>query len=171
MTSATGDGGSEIVALLQKQHARSAESVERRAVLRLRAYWLSLRWSRHGPFFADFKPTRNPIAWDHCALMSSIGRDALVLDHVGGAYRTVFGIDDVDAPVGGKPGSRFESLFGAPAAAFDSGNFHLSEGRYERARDVPVLYRSILLPFVDNGGRPAYVLAAVSYTTQPARED
>lgn len=89
-----------------------------------------------------------------------------VFEHRGAALQEIFELDEVlssDAVGTGKYGV----LFGDIRDALGTGRPCVREGDYARA-DGRMLYRSVLLPFVDIAGRPAYVLHAVSYKLRTA---
>lgn len=122
---------------------------------------MSLRHSESGPFLADFRPERNPMPWPCCCLASWSGDGAISFEHFGAAYRTVFGLEEADARLADDPASRFALLFGSLADALTGQRPLRKEGRCADGHRT-VLYRSVLLPFVDLRGSPAYVLGAFS---------
>jgi hypothetical protein len=65
-------------------------------------------------------------------------------------------------PASDSAGGRFATMFGRIADSLASNGRSNREGRYERADGCDVLYRSVMLPFIDRTGRPAYVLTAFS---------
>jgi hypothetical protein len=144
---------------------------DRRATVRLQRYWSSLRQSGGCPYFADFRPDRNPIDWENCLLISRRSDGDFSVDHFGGAYERVFGTALASALRAGSTTRAFLTLFGDPAGAL------LRSQPVERDGEVVgrqpgqiVLYRSILLPFVDLEGRPAYVLGAFTFTERRVSE-
>jgi hypothetical protein len=122
---------------------------------------MSLRHSESGPFFADFRPERNPVPWTCCCLAAKSGDGALSFEHFGTAYGTVFGLEEADARLADDPASRFAHLFGSFTEALKGGRPLRKEGPCADGRRA-FLYRSVLLPFVDPRGSPAYVLGAFS---------
>jgi hypothetical protein len=123
-------------------------------------YWVSLRHSENGPFFADFRPERNPIPWPRCCLVCRSPEGAFSFEHFGAEYRRVFGLRQEDACPADGAETPFALLFGTLADALN-GRPVERDGRC-RSGNVDVLYRSVLLPFVDLRGAPAYALGAFS---------
>lgn len=138
---------------------------EQRATLRLKRYWMTLRRNANGPYFADFRPERNPIPWTCCCL-AFFSRGRFSLEHFGEGYRAEFGIGEADIG-SGAAGSRFAGLFGSVADALAGSRPVEAEGADDQG-DRTVLYRSILLPFVDLEGSPAYVLGAFTSSAERA---
>jgi hypothetical protein len=122
---------------------------------------MSLRHSENGPVLADFRPERNPVPWPCCCLASWSGISAISFEHFGAAYGTVFGLEEADARRADDPASRFARLFGSFADALKAPRPLRKEGRCAEGPRT-CLYRSVLLPFVDLQGSPAYVLGAFS---------
>jgi hypothetical protein len=145
----------------------TSRNVERRATIRLVSYWLSLRRTAAGPWLADLKPERNPIPWDRCSLAFVDPSGQIAWEHFGAEYARVFAMVAADMPVSDSAGGRFATMFGRVADALASSRPSNRDGRYERADGRDVLYRSVMLPFIDGGGRPAYVLTAFSYGLRP----
>ncbi len=144
---------------------RSYDGLERRATQRLEHYWLSLRWAERGPFFQDFQPGRNPVPWENCLLATIAENGALAFDHVGRTIIALFGRGpSVAAPTLAEIAAE---RFGDFREALSSGRPLHREDEVVRADGTGVLYRSVLLPFVDLRRRPTYVLAAVSYRLEP----
>ena len=137
------------------------DTLDRRVTLRLLNYWVSLRRSAGGPFFADFKWFRNPVPWPDCRLVFVGADGGVVVEHSGEALRQIFDLVDAPSPEEVDIG-KHAGLFGDIRATLADGRPAIREGAYARS-DGSVLYRSILLPFVDVAGRPAYILHAVSY--------
>lgn len=137
--------------------------IEQRATLRLKQYWTTLRRNEIGPYFADFRPDRNPIPWTCCCL-AFLSRDRFSLEHVGEGYRTVFGIGEDDI-VPARQESRFAALFGSFTDALGGRAPVEVEGTHDHGGRT-ILYRSILLPFVDLEGSPAYVLGGFSSSAE-----
>src|SRR5262245_42954551 len=73
--------------------------IERRATVRLRRYWASLRRVGTMPLFRDFDPHRNPVPWETCFLARREGGAAApIFDHIGSALWVAL---DRPAPVVG----------------------------------------------------------------------
>jgi len=151
----------------------SAAQLERRLTLRLEGYWLSLRWSGAGPFFHDFRPERNPIPWSDCFLAwRADGGGELALDHVGARLATLL------KPAGSnlaEPEWLPQALalcFGDLEAALAGALPVRREASFRRRDGSTLLYRSILLPFVDWDRQPRYLLGGLTYRLdpEPARE-
>jgi len=138
--------------------------IERRATVRLENYWLSLRRSTAGPFFSDFEPARNPIPWSRCFIAAAQG-ETWFFDHLGRELTAIFfdgaGSADHDRIV-----ATIEACFGDMRAALATGRPVKSEGCRAAHTGATILYRTILLPFVDQNRHPAYVLGAASYGYQ-----
>jgi hypothetical protein len=133
---------------------------DRRATVRLRNYWLAVRWSPNGPFWQDFQPSRNPVPWPDCFVARSTG-GGFALDHLGEAIRWAF-LDGADAEPGLMP-PRFAACFGDPGVPLATGRPLATERMLPRRDGDALLYRSLLLPFVDLQQRPVYVLGAVTW--------
>jgi hypothetical protein len=118
-----------------------------------------VRWSPRGPFWQDFQPSHNPIAWEDCFVMRASG-DGFAMDFLGEGLLWQF--FDGRAPDPGEVCRRIGSLFGDLRLVIDAGVPLKREGIFER-RDDRLVYRSLLLPFVDLQQRPIYVLGAVTY--------
>src|SRR5690242_10678077 len=121
---------------------------------------MSLRHSENGPFFADFRPERNPIAWPRCCLLCRSPGGTFAFEHFGEDYGRFFGLRQEDARPADDACTLFARLFGTPSEALGGRPIEM-EGRCQ-PDGVEVLYRSVLLPFVDLRQRPSYVLGAFS---------
>jgi hypothetical protein len=125
---------------------------------------MSLRQSENGPYLADFRPERNPVPWPGCCLASWSAERTLSFEHFGEGYSSVFEIGEDEARrAAADPGARFALLFGSFADALSGRQPLEKEGHYARGHRQ-ILYRSVLLPFVDLRGSPAYVLGAFTST-------
>ena len=60
---------------------------ERRATVRLQRYWESLRRLDGIPWFSDFKPGRNPVAWNRCILVTLASAGTPIVEHLGASFR------------------------------------------------------------------------------------
>jgi hypothetical protein len=139
--------------------------LERRATIRLLRYWLSLRRFGIVPAMSDFDPHRNPVPWENCFLIATGETPAeLAIEHIG---TTLWAALELPAPVSTRPADLpplLRELVGDLDRVIDSGE------PVERAEPDPhrlpsgdmLLYRTILLPFVDHRRRPRYVLGAVT---------
>jgi hypothetical protein len=147
-------------ALSQNEFADS----ERRLLIRLEDYWLSLRRSLYGPFLEDFRPWRNPVPWRSCflAYVSEQGAE-LTFDHVGGSIVALFKPDRTNLPDREWLLDTISSRFGEISAVLKTARPARREGRICRPEGIAALYRSVLLPFVDGKRTPAYVIGAVTY--------
>jgi hypothetical protein len=140
---------------------------ERRLIIRLEDYWLSLRRCAQGPFFEDFHPLRNPVPWQNCLIAHLDGENAEpAFDHVGASVVALLKPDRTNLP-------DREWLIDAVTLHLGKMNDALvtarpvkREGSFERPRGDVALYRSLLLPFVDLRRTPTYVLGAVTYRLQ-----
>jgi hypothetical protein len=148
------------VALSQKEFAGS----ERRLLIRLEDYWLSLRQSSRGPFLEDFRPWRNPVPWRNCfiAYVSEHGAE-LTFDHVGGSIIALFKPDRTNLPDREWLLDTIVSRFGEISNVLETARPARREGRICRPEGIAALYRSVLLPFVDGKRTPAYVIGAMTY--------
>jgi hypothetical protein len=146
-----------------------SDTLERRATVRLIRYWHGLRRSERGCFFQDFKPHRNPIAWDSCFLLRiAPDTSGLHFEHLGRALISAF----FEGPMPAQPVPAAElisSLFGDPHAALAGSELIKREGAFQKPRGAVVLYRSVLLPFIAARGVGGYVLGAVTHRVQPAK--
>jgi len=141
---------------------------ERRLLLRLENYWRSLRQSACGPFFEDFWPARNPVPWTDCfiACVGGPGADP-AFDHIGGSITALFKPDGTNLPDREWLSETIPSRFGEMSNVLKTSRPARGEGRFCRPDGVVVLYRSILLPFVDAKREPAYMIGAVTYRVDP----
>jgi hypothetical protein len=141
---------------------------ERRATVRLVRYWHSLRGSARGRFFQDFKPQRNPIPWENCFLVRiEPGTAQPHLEHLGRGIITAFFAGPTIAPRTSAENIT-ASLFGDPRSALADGALIKRDGSHRRVDGALVLYRAVLLPFVDGKGDGGYVLGAITCRIQEA---
>jgi hypothetical protein len=146
--------------LSEKQFADS----ERRLLIRLENYWRSLRQSARGPFFEDFWPSRNPVPWKNCFIAYVGGAGAeLAFDHIGGSVAALFKPDRTNLPDIEWLLDTITSRFGEIGNVFKTAQPARGEGRFCRPEGTVVLYRSMLLPFVDAKREPAYMVGAITY--------
>jgi hypothetical protein len=147
-------------ALPQNEFAGS----ERRLLIRLEDYWLSLRQSSCGPFLEDFRPWRNPVPWRNCfiAYVSERGAE-LSFDHVGGSIVALFKPDRTNLPDREWLLDTITSRFGKISDALEAARPARREGQLCRPEGIVAFYRSVLLPFVDGKRTPAYVIGAMTY--------
>jgi len=164
------------IALISEARTSTAQAatkdyvgIERRLIVRLESYWLSLRRCASGPFFEDLIPSRNPVPWQNCFIAYFSTPDAEpVFDHIGSMIFVLFRPDGTNLPdrewlpdaIASQLGSMNEALETAKPVRRE-GRLHLSGGR-------SALFRSILLPFADLGRDPAYVLGAVTCRLESA---
>jgi hypothetical protein len=135
-------------------------ALDRRATVRLRNCWLALRWSPNGPYWQDFQPSRNPVPWPDCFVARRTDA-GFALDHLGEAIRWAF-LDGCDAEAGLAP-RPIAALFGDPDVPLATGKPLATERVLERRDGDMLVFRSLLLPFVDLRQRPVYVLGAVTW--------
>ena len=139
---------------------------ERRLTIRLEDYWLSLRRypQGKGPFIDDFQPDRNPVPWRNCFIAYISGRGAEpIFDYVGASIILLFKPDRTNLPDWEWLVDIVAVRFGDMGEMLESFRPTKREGSFERSNGIVALYRSILLPFVDDKREPRYVLGAVSY--------
>jgi hypothetical protein len=128
--------------------------LEQRATVRLQRYWQSLRRRDGVPWFSDFRPSRCPVTWDHCLLVSLGAQpEDFTVEHLGRALAA------------GPPG---HPEFGAMLLrnlreVVERRSALLGEGRLPIACGGAVLFRSILLPFLDLRGHLGYVLGSAGW--------
>jgi hypothetical protein len=148
----------------QKQFADS----ERRLLIRLENYWHSLRQSARGPFFEDFWPSRNPVPWKDCfiAYVSGPGAEP-AFDHIGGSIIALFKPDRTNLPDKEWLLDTISSRFGEMSTVLKTARPARGEGRFCRPEGILVLYRSMLLPFVDAKREPVYMIGAMTYRLDP----
>jgi hypothetical protein len=137
------------------------EQQERRATLRLLTYWHALRRPGAMPAFGDFDPRRNPVPWENCFLLAVAPTGGLALDHAGSA------LPGAAASAGAGNGAPLPGLIGEiagdAASVLEVGEPAQQAGRCTVGPRQAVLYRSVLLPFADLQGRPAYLLGAATW--------
>jgi hypothetical protein len=151
-------------ALSRKEFAGS----EHRLLVRLENYWRSLRQSSCGPFFGDFWPSRNPVPWKDCFIAYVGGQGAeLAFDHIGGSIITLFKPDRTNLPDREWLLDTITSRFGEITNVLKTARPARGEGRFCRAEGIVVLYRSMLLPFVDAKREAAYMIGAMTYRLDP----
>lgn len=129
---------------------QAQETLERRATVRLKYYWSSLRRNGTLPSFRDFDPQRNPVAWSHCFLAThDPGCGKPVFDHVGAALWTHA---DPQVPNRGHRGGQLPLLLKLACAdlelAWASAEPIERSGHYNLPSGGRLLFRSILLPFL-----------------------
>jgi hypothetical protein len=150
--------------LSQKEFAGS----ERRLLVRLEDYWMSLRQSPFGPFFEDFRPSRNPVPWKNCFIAYVGGQHVeLTFDHVGGSIIALFKPDRTNLPDREWLLDTIASRFGDICNVLKTARPEKREGQFCRPEGIVTPYRSVLLPFVDGRRTPAYVIGAMTYRLQP----
>ena len=143
------------------------EGVERRLTVRLENYWLSLRWSPRGPFFQDFHPARNPVPWTNVFIAHvPTSPKEISFDHVGTAIISLFKPDRTNLRSEDWLPDTIASRFGNMRVALDLARLSRREDRFDRTNGDTVLYRSLLLPFVDCDRVPTYVVGAVTYRVE-----
>ena len=180
LSSDTGAGGKarqerNAIKLITENNAPSGASFqerfagsERRLLVRLEDYWRSLRQSPRGPFFEDFWPSRNPVPWKNCFIAYVDGqRTALAFDHIGGSIIALFKPDRTNLPDREWLLDTITSRFGEIDGVLRTASPARGEGRIHRPENVVVLYRSMLLPFVDMKRQPTYVIGAMTYRLDP----
>jgi hypothetical protein len=151
--------------LSQKQFADS----ERRLLVRLEHYWRSLRRSARGPFIEDFRTSRNPVPWEDCFIAHVGGAGAeLGFDHIGKSIVALFKPDRTNSPDGEWLLDTIQHRFGEASTVLKTTSPARGEGRFCRPDGIVVLYRSLLLPFVDANRQPAYMIGAMTYRLDPA---
>ena len=153
----------------QSDGANIDPALERRRTVRLENYWLSLRWSANGPYFQDFRPERSPVPWPQLFLAHCAGRsDEIAFEHVGDDVAAVF------RPVGTNLPERewlldaIRSHYGEIDVTLQNGTPARCAGSLTRMDGATVLYRSLLLPFVDGARKPRYLLGAITYRVERA---
>jgi hypothetical protein len=130
---------------------RAMNGAERRATVRLQRYWESMRRLDGVPWFSDFKPARNPVAWDRCILVTLAGAGTPVVEHVGASFREQLVSELADLVL-----DQAWRLQDAAAPASDEGEMELRERRAVR-------FRSLWLPFRNALDEVRFGLAAVTW--------
>jgi hypothetical protein len=143
---------------------------ERRLIIRLEDYWLSLRRCVQGTFFEDFRPLRNPVPWQSCFIAYLHGEDAEpVFDHVGASIIVLLRPDRTNLPDREWLIDAVTLRFGKMTEALMTCRPVKREGCFDGPNGIVVLYRSLLLPFVDSKRAPKYVMGAMTYRLQASR--
>jgi len=162
--------GAGSVKLVSENHAPLAAlqsnefaGSERRRIIRLEDYWLSLRRCAQGPFFEDFRPSRNPVPWGNCfiACFSGLGSEP-TFDHVGRSIIVLFKPDRTNLPDREWLMDTIALRFGEMSDALMAFRPVRRDDSFDRSDGIVALYRSILLPFVDSKRKPTYVIGAVT---------
>jgi len=174
-TKATASQERSAIKLIVENDAPSATSSyklfadsERRLLIRLENYWRSLRQSEYGPFFEDFWPSRNPVPWKNCFIAYAHQPGAeFAFDHIGGSITALFKPDRTNLPDEEWLLDTIRSRFGEFSNVLKTARPARGEGRFYRSEGIVVLYRSMLLPFVDAKRVPAYVIGAMTYRLDP----
>jgi len=145
------------------------EGSERRLLIRLENYWGSLRRCARGPFFGDFSAERNPVPWKNCflAYVPDDGAEP-IFDHIGGSIIALFKPDRTNLPDRDWLLDAIATRFGNIGDALATGRPVRREGRLDRQGAAAGLYRSLLLPFVDIGRQPTYLMGAVTFRLEAA---
>jgi hypothetical protein len=131
--------------------------LEQRATVRLQRYWLSLRQRDGVAWFSDFRPSRCPAPWDQCVLVSLGARPGdFTIEHLGTALA---------AGPPGHPGFGAMLLRSLPEVVARRG-FVLRADRLAVTGGSAVLFRSILLPFLDSRGDLGYVLGSAGWRVE-----
>jgi hypothetical protein len=145
-----------------------APANERRLTVRLENYWLSLRWSPRGPFFGDFHPERNPVPWSNSFLARVDGTpSAIRFEHVGEGIIALFKPHGTNLPEREWLLAAIALHCGDIAVTLDHATPTRRDGSFVRYDGARVLYRSLLLPFVDAEREPRYVVGALTYRLEP----
>jgi hypothetical protein len=148
--------------------AAPAPELERRLTVRLENYWLSLRWSPRGPFFQDFHPERNPVPWSNTFLARLGDRPPVFrFEHVGEGIAALFKPRGTNLPEREWLLRAVACHCGDIASTLDRATPARREGSFMRQDGARVLYRSLLLPFVDAEREPRYVVGALTYRLEP----
>jgi hypothetical protein len=137
---------------------------ERRLMIRLEDYWLSLRRCERGPFLEDFRIARNPVPWTNCFVAYASGRGAEpIFDHIGGSIIDLFKPERSNLPDREWLMDAIAARFGDMSDALTTVGPVRRDGRFDRPNGSAALYRSVLLPFVDVNREPTYVIGALTY--------
>ena len=129
---------------------------ERRATVRLQRYWESMRRLDGVPWFSDFKPARNPVAWNRCILVTLAGAGTPVVEHLGASFRQELVSELADLVL-----DEAWRLQEAAAPTPDEGEMELRERRAVR-------FRSLWLPFRNSMNEVRFGLAAVTWQERHA---
>jgi hypothetical protein len=144
------------------------DGAEQRRTLRLLVQWRSLRQQDGIPWFSDFDPHRNPVPWERCVLFSLAPSGEIVIEHTGAALRPPSEDGAAGARARAEAASFLRSRLGDLAVIRTEWRPLEGSGRERLEGGELLLYRSLLLPFRDRGGRPAYVLGAATWRIDDA---
>lgn len=138
---------------------------ERRMVRRVLYHWERLRRGRTLPAMRDVNPDRLPVDWTDCfAIPLAAAATDPPFDFVGRSLVLDCDRDLTDEPVSAvPPGTLFEKATGCLAEALAERRPVIREGAFVHRSGDRILYRTVLLPFGDDGETVDYLLGAVSY--------
>jgi hypothetical protein len=144
---------------------------ERRATVALVREWVALRRLSECPRFVDFDPRRNPIPWSRCLLLFiASSTDSATVEHCGDELRSISAL----APAAEHGEAGLRGIAATIAAAKEEAMRTLApvhySGEQQLGRGASLLYRSVLLPFLDLRGQPRYGLGAASWRVVSAVE-
>src|SRR5690242_10017652 len=150
---------SENLAPLGVSQTNQFSGAERRLTVRLVDYWLNLRWCERGPFFEDFRPSRNPVPWSNCFLSYITAPEAEpVFDHVGETIIALFKPSGTNLPDREWLLDTIVKRFGDMREALSNSQPIRRDACFQHESGAIALYRSVLLPFVDGKRRPTYII-------------
>jgi hypothetical protein len=139
------------------------EVLERRGTVRLLYYWGSLRRAGIAPALSDFVPQRNPVPWENCFLITrGDTRAETNFEHVGSTLRTALEWAAEPDPLAPDLPPLIGGMIADLDQVLESGQPAEREGPSQVPSGRTLLYRAILLPFVDAHRRPHYALGAVT---------
>lgn len=140
------------------------QGMERRLVLRLLAYWRELCDDQDFPSFMDVDPLAIPDMWPHCFVIEIFENDAEPIFRAIGDELAA----TIDYSLNGQ-GITLAQERTLPSVAITFLPEVLRKGvpvsrgdEFFKPDGTKVLYRSILLPMSDDGGRVSGILGAVN---------
>jgi hypothetical protein len=108
------------------------------------------------------------VPWENCFLASLSPSDGTTFDHIGPTLLAILRRDGSNLPESEQFAEAVALHFGDLARPLRDSRPVRGEGSIA-SKEGTVLYRSVLLPFVDAAQRPSYVLGAMTYRIDPAR--
>src|ERR1043166_1279199 len=128
---------------------------DRRLVSRVRRQWEAAAADRKVPSKHDVRPWLVGSDWSNCVLVGFAPvRDQWICAVIGDGLRPLGSQILAGDPIADCPGDTFLGLtLSFLPRVTSSGTYFLMEGSTTVLADGPILYRSILLPLSDNGGK------------------
>jgi hypothetical protein len=143
--------------------SETGHPAERRLVLRLLQYWRQIAGDNAMPSAANLAPDAIADMWPHCFVLRFGASSEPVYDQVGTAFAAELNEPIIGVPVGNTPvetllrqATRYWDMVADKKVPISLG------GEFRHRRGELLLYRSIILPLSNDGGRIDHMLGAAN---------